>query len=213
MVRKILAEISDEQLQEDLEKYRQRALELGAADARIIPADMVVVDERVRIKCMYPECPAYGKNYHCPPRTIDVDLTRKMVNNFRYALFVKMEVPSEAMTGTGDREKKLRVPFRRRLYEVVGRVEAAAFYDGYYLAVGFGMSGCKSVFCPRSECSALIPGGSCRHPMKARPSMEAVGMDAFVMAARVGWDVYPLGYSSAPADVSCGLLLGLVLIA
>ena len=44
--------VSDEALRADLERYRRKALELGAADAKVIPASWVVVDERVRMKCL-----------------------------------------------------------------------------------------------------------------------------------------------------------------
>ena len=68
MTRKIVDVVPDELLQSDLEKYRQRAIELGATDAKIITSDMVIVDERVRAKCIYPKCPWYGTNAHCPAR-------------------------------------------------------------------------------------------------------------------------------------------------
>jgi hypothetical protein len=37
-------------------------------------------------------------------------------------------------------------------------------------------------------------------------------MDAFTMATKVGWDIYPIGLSTSPEDVPYGSLLGLVLI-
>jgi hypothetical protein len=42
--------------------------------------------------------------------------------------------------------------------------------------------------------------------------MEAVGMDAFTMAAKFGWEIYPVGKSTSAEEVPHGLLLGLVLI-
>ena len=213
MVRKVAEKTLDGQLQEDLEKYRQRALELGAADARIISADTVVVDERVRAKCIYPKCPGYGTSVHCPPHAIDVDLTRKIVNNFQQAIFIKLETPSETMAGESDRRKKLGLPWRKNLFEIIAKIESEAFYDGHYLALGFTCGSCKSVFCPGIECSALLLGEPCRHPLKARSSMESVGMDAFAMATRVGWDIYPIGEVLSESDVPHGLLLGLVLVA
>ena len=39
MVRKILKKVPEEQLQRNLEKYRQRAIELGATDTKIITTD------------------------------------------------------------------------------------------------------------------------------------------------------------------------------
>ena len=83
MVRKIVESVPDEQLHKDLEKYRQRAIELGATDAKIITTDMVVIDERVLAKCRYPKCRYYGTNANCPPYGMDLELVRKIVNNFR----------------------------------------------------------------------------------------------------------------------------------
>ena len=52
MVRKIVEKVPDELLQQDLEKYRRRALEIGATDAKIITTDIILIDERVRAKCI-----------------------------------------------------------------------------------------------------------------------------------------------------------------
>jgi len=37
-------------------------------------------------------------------------------------------------------------PYRRKLAEIIAKIEAQAFYDGHYLAVGFGGGSCKSIF-------------------------------------------------------------------
>ncbi|MFC1593035.1 DUF2284 domain-containing protein [Candidatus Omnitrophota bacterium] len=210
MVTKIVEKVDDKRLQKDLEKYRQRALELGAADAKIITADMVKVDERVRAKCIYPKCRGYGTSANCPPYAMDIDQVRKVVNNFRYGIFFKVEIAGEKMADPKDKDERFQV--RRKLHKMVAKIEAEAFYDGYYLALGFACGSCKGILCPDIECSALVPGQGCRHPYKARSSMEGAGMDAFIMATRVGWDVYPIGASAPPSEVPCGLHMGLVLI-
>jgi len=212
MVQKIVEKVPDEQLQKDLEKYRKRALELGATDARIITTDMVLIDERVRAKCMYPKCRSYGTNANCPPYGMDLDLTMKVVNNFNYGIFYMIKVPAEMVAGPEVIGKRLNIPSLTKNYEIASRIEAEAFHDGYYFALGFAGGPCKSVFCPDDECTALIPGQSCRHPLRSRSSMEGVGMDAYTMATKVGWDIYPVGVSTLPSDVPCGLRLGLVLI-
>jgi hypothetical protein len=43
MIRKIEEKIPDKQLQKDFEKYRQRSVELGAADAKVITTDEVIM--------------------------------------------------------------------------------------------------------------------------------------------------------------------------
>jgi hypothetical protein len=42
--------------------------------------------------------------------------------------------------------------------------------------------------------------------------MEGVGMNAYLMATKVGWDIYPIGKSILPSEVPYGSKLGLVLI-
>jgi predicted metal-binding protein len=212
MVRKIVEKIPDKQLHQDLEKFRARAIELGATDARIITTDMVLIDERVRAKCLYPKCSFYGTNANCPPRSLDLDMTRKIVNNYQYAIFTRWVVPSEEVAGTEARDERLSIPSRRKNHEMISRVESEAFFSGYHLALGFADGPCKSIFCPDIECSAVVPGQACRHSLRARSAMEAVGMNAFTMAARAGWDIYPIGASISPSDVPHGNMLGLVLI-
>jgi len=212
MVRKIVEKIPDEVLQQDLEKYRQRALQLGATDAKVITTDMILIDDRVLAKCTYPRCPSYGTNANCPPYAMELALVRRIVNNFRYAIFTKLEVPSKEVAGPESREKRLSVPSQIKNHEIVAKIETEAFYDGYHLALGFADGPCKNAFCPNTECSALVTGQSCKHFPMARASMEAVGMDAYTMAAKVGWDIYPIGRSLPPSEVPHGTKLGLVLI-
>jgi len=212
MVRKILEVVPEDVLMRDLEKYRQRAIELGATDANIITTDLIVVDERVRTKCMFPPCRIYGKCAHCPPNAPDLDLVRGIVKNFRYAIFTKIEVPSQHLAGPGVMEEGLHLPYARQNFEMVLRIQAEAFYDGYYLAQGFGNGSCKAFLCQDADCTALIPGQGCRFPYQSVPSLEALGMDAYLMAVKVGWDGYPIGKSTSPSDVPHGVALGLILI-
>jgi predicted metal-binding protein len=208
MVGKIKAEVQEDLLQNDLEKYRQRSIELGATDAKVITTDDVIIDERVVAKCVYPKCVAYGTNANCPPYAMEIDQVIKIVGNFRYGIFISVRVPSHDIAG----EKKRRRPYQKKLAEIVSKIESEAFYDGYHLAVGFGSGPCKRIFCPDTDCAALIPGKSCAHPYIARSAMEAVGMDAFTMAAKFGWEIYPVGKSTSAEEVPHGLLVGLVLI-
>ena len=206
MVRKIMAEIPDAVLKEDLERFRQRAIELGATDARIIPAETILIDERVRAKCIYPKCSSYGTNANCPPYAMDLDMVRKVVSRYKYAIFVMLKVPAADV-----KEKRLSRPTQIKNQEIVSKLEAEAFSNGYHLALGFSVGSCKTAFCLDQECSAL-KGEPCRNALRARSAMEAVGMDAYVMAAKVGWDIYPIGRSTVAADVPHALRLGLVLI-
>ncbi|MFC1995606.1 DUF2284 domain-containing protein [Chloroflexota bacterium] len=212
MVRKIIEKIPDEQLHKDLEKYRQLAIELGATDAKIITTDMVLIDERVRAKCTTPLCGSYNTNANCPPRAPDLDFIRRLVDNFHYAIFIRLEVPSDEAAGNKMLNEELPGPAYLQNYEIVSKVEAAAFYDGYHLAVGFTGGPCNIILCRNDECSALIPGQPCRHPLRARHSMEGAGMNVYSMATKVGWDIYPIGCVSQPSEVPFASRMGLIFI-
>jgi predicted metal-binding protein len=206
MSRKIVEKVSVKQLQRDLEKYRGKAIDLGATDAKIITADMIIIDERVRAKCSYPKCEWYGTNAHCPPRSMEIKDVRELVSKFKYGIFCDIQVPSKYFADS-------RVKSALRMYEIISKIEADAFYDGYYLALGFACGPCKFYFCPKQECTALISGQGCRHAGKARSSMEGMGMDVYMMATMVGWDIYPIGARTQPSNnIPHVHRLGLVLI-
>jgi predicted metal-binding protein len=211
-MRKITDGIDDEVLFADLERYRRLAGEqLGATDAKVITADMVIIDERVRMKCSYPKCMFYGTNAHCPPHAMDLEEVRKVVGKYRYGLFTKVNVPTDQFAGPAVIRNSTKTGFART-HDLVTKIESAAFYDGYHFALGFACGPCKAVFCPTEPCSALATGSPCRHPSRARGAMECAGMDVFTMAAKAGWDVYPIGGSTRVSDVPCAASYGLVLI-
>jgi predicted metal-binding protein len=212
MSRKISEYVPAGQLQVDLEKYRQKALDMGATEAAIIPADCVLIDERVRAKCINPKCDFYGKSGSCPPNAPELDFIRKTIGKFHYAIFHRITSPTSVMQWTTDEDRKAFAELTARNYRIVSTIESEAFHDGYYLALGFANGSCKSIFCPNESCSLISGGQGCRHPLKARSSMEGWGMDVFKMATRVGWDVYPIGRSWTASDVPCGSRMGLVLV-
>jgi predicted metal-binding protein len=146
------------------------------------------------------------------PYAMNLDQVRKVVSRFRYGVFIKLDVPPGDIAGQEAREKNLTAPYRRKLAEITAKIEAEAFYDGYHLALAFGNGSCKMIFCPDTDCRALVTGQACPHRLKARSPMEGVGMDVYMMAAKVGWDIYAIGTHTSPSEVPYGMRLALVLI-
>lgn len=206
MYRKITGNIDRDVLHHDLERYRHRAIERGATDAKIITTDKIYIDERVRMKCINPRCDNYGFCANCPPHVPDLEFVRMVVGLFSYALFFTIDIPGTALD-EDNRKTALQVS------RLVSEIESQAYYDGHYLAVGFCGAACRGTLCPgHQECLALKPGETCRFSFKARPTMHGVGMDVFKMAAEAGWDIYPVGMSTKPDDVPSVSNLGLILI-
>jgi predicted metal-binding protein len=213
-IRRLVEQIPAEVLQQDLEKFRKRALELGATDAAIIRASEVIIDERARAKCLYPKCPWYGTNMNCPPYSPDLDFFRRVINSYEYGIFFRMRLSPQMLKKIPKGPGKLTKlsPALKQIEQIVNRIESEAFYDGYYFVMGFGGGSCKVTLCSQTECQALIKGQPCRHPLLARVSMEGAGMDAYKMAVKQGWDIYPIGSSVSPSEIPCYNRLRLVLI-
>ena len=210
-LRKIAKDISLDDLEKDAGRYAQLAREQGASDAHVIDAPEVVVDDRVALKCRIPKCFGYGTSAHCPPHSLKPDETRNLVGQYHKAVVFKLDVPPDVIV----RDKatiKQRVQAYSTVAGVVDAIESAAFYDGYYLAVGFAAGSCKSTFCYNADC-AVLAGEKCRRALKARPSMEAVSIDCYKLATKLGWDIYPIGSDAPPECIPNATLMGLILIA
>ena len=179
--------------QTGLEKFdflRKLALELGAADAKVIPADKVVVEDRVVLKCKV-GCTNYGKTLTCPPYTPTADEFRKIVREYSYALFMKFksnaEADEELAKNLSDAETNPKIPVdvkakaekfwktwkddKRKMLQSVVDLEKAAMKQGYTLAVGFVSGACQ--LCEKCNLKTRI----CVHPTQARYSEDAVGIN------------------------------------
>ena len=209
--RLISAQVSEETLKVDLENYRQKALELGASQAEVIPAQWVRVDERVRLKCLIPRCHNYGQCAYCPPYTPEPEFMRKAFSRFQWAVLFRSDVVPVEDYANIARYSSEGTKHDRKTMEIAGRVEIMAFADGYYLAMGFGCGNCRVSLCDSMLCQVL-DSGRCRFPLKARPSMEGVGIDVYGLVAKVGWEIYPIYNGVDPKLVPCASSVGIVFI-
>jgi hypothetical protein len=66
-LKKIGLDVEEDRLAADLQKYQEKAIELGATRAKIVRTDEIPVDERVTMKCQIPICFGYGVGANCPP--------------------------------------------------------------------------------------------------------------------------------------------------
>jgi predicted metal-binding protein len=210
-VEKITVDMQAARLEADLQRYVEKALELGATHAGVVKAADIPVDERVTLKCQIPRCFGYGAGAHCPPNTLKPDELREILKKYHWAVLFTLEVPPEVIV----RDKatiKERVAVYQKVFKIVSEVESLAFYDGHYLAFGFGAGSCRHTFCGQQENCQAMEGKRCRFSLISRPSMEAVGIDVYQLVTRQGWDIYPIGSGARPEDMPKGTLAGLVIV-
>ena len=149
------------------DKIIKAAFKIGAVDAKIIKANEVVVRDWVRLKCQY-GCDQYGIRLTCPPNTPTPDEFRKILKEYEWMLLLQLEA------------KDMDTAFKEA-HEFIVDLEKEAFLGGYYKAFGLA-SGC----CPYcTDCNLE----KCKHPERARPSMEAMGIDVFATVKTAGIDL------------------------
>jgi predicted metal-binding protein len=209
-IRRISLKRNEKQIEQDLKKYQGKALESGATKAEIIPASDIVVDERITMKCRIPRCFGYGTSPNCPPNAIKPSELRDMLTHYHHAVFFMKEVPTDVLVEA----KNVRELFSayKEIYRIVSEIESMAYYDGYYMAIGFAAGSCRFVFCGKSPDCPAMKGEACRFALKARSSMEAVGMDVFKMSAARGWDAFPIGVSTKADTIPFGSFAGIIII-
>jgi len=209
----VLTEVTEGKLSADLERYKQKALELGASAAEIIPGSYVSVDERVRMKCLTPRCPRAGETPNCPPYTPQPEFVRKALSKYGWAILFKTNVePIEdylpGKGGTTGQNRKVLL-YHKKTADIVCQIERLAYSDGYYLAMGFGGGSCKDYLCGGVICQ-FLDSGRCRFPLRARSAMEAMSIDVFKLVKKVGWEAYPL---TGKLDlIPCAISVGIVFI-
>jgi len=196
---------------QDLEKYKEMAVQLGAAKATIVDVNEIPVEERVTLKCQVPRCISYGISAHCPPNTLKPEELRKMLGHYHKAVFFIKDLPAGIMGISGDTWKDLMAAYLD-IYKIVSGIESQAFYDGHYLAVGFAAGSCRHTLCIEHETCAALEGQNCRHYFRSRPSMEAVGINVFQMVAAADWDIFPIGTDAKLDGIPKGTLAGIVIV-
>lgn len=193
----------------ELDQLRDLAQELGAARAEVVPTGILEVRTSAWARCFIPACKFYGSSIMCPPHNpLKPHLTRQIVAEYDWGLLFQLEAAVADFVGPQWRTRH--VPTELKHKEMVAELEGRAFHLGFARALGFAAGEC-SLCVPQQECSVL-GGGECRHPLRARPAMEACGFDVFALARKMGWPITTIGHRSQQADIPCASLIGLVLV-
>jgi predicted metal-binding protein len=211
MIEKVTVDMQAGKLPDHLERYRKKAIELGASKAAVIKAEDIIVDERIPLKCQIPRCFGYGAGAHCPPNTLKPKELKELLASYKWAIMFIKDVPPEVIVRDKETIKE-RIDAYQNVYKIVSEVESMAFYDGHYLAFGFAAGSCRHTFCSRQETCQAMEGKKCRFSILSRPSMEAVGMDVYKMVTAAGWDIYPIGSNAKPEIIPKGTLAGIVIV-
>jgi predicted metal-binding protein len=181
-----------------LDFLRKQAVELGAVEAKIIPVEKIVIEDRVVFKCEL-GCEKYGKTLACPPHAPTPEEFRKIVSEYHHALFMKFKTQVEGnselikyLSKTDDPsvppEMKAKVEKfwsawkdeMKKILDNIHKLERLATKEGYLLAVGLVSGACQ--LCEKCN----VEKGICIHPTMKRYSEEGVGVNVKATAEKAG---------------------------
>ncbi|MGZ3589132.1 MAG: DUF2284 domain-containing protein [Thermodesulfobacteriota bacterium] len=180
-------------MKDNFRQLQSEAIQLGATKAKVIPVSSIVIDERVRLKCLIPLCDKYNRHLMCPPNLPSVEEFRKSLKKYSKALFVQLSFGKSGKVSNAEIRR-----YGLFLHQIIHQLERKALFLGYPLAAGLIGGSCK--LC--REC--VGPAGPCRRPLMSRPSIEGMGIDVIHTAKKIG---LPFDFSSKNRLFWNGLLL------
>jgi predicted metal-binding protein len=141
-----------------MDRYLRMALKGGMDHALVIDPSKVSTEPWVRVKCRF-GCHRYGRSHCCPPHTPTPAEMRDILDSYERAILL---------------HRNWKEPVSRidEFNRAVVDLELALFLDGYHKAWSVGSGPCLL-------CQKCNYPDSCAHAAKARPSMEACGIDVF----------------------------------
>ncbi len=141
----------------------------NVVDARIIsPAD-VETAAWVRLKCKF-GCDGYGQTLVCPPYTPTPKKMREVLDSYKRAVLIHFKKTKGKST-------------EDQIKTTVVELERKFFLRGAWKVFGLGAGSCS--LC--KECN--LKEQLCRHAERARPAMEACGIDVFSTVKKVGFPI------------------------
>lgn len=135
----------------------------GVKAVKMVPPAEVETAAWVRLKCQF-GCDGYGQCLVCPPFTPTPDQMRQVLDGYRRAILMHFEPQADVKATVAELEREI-------------------FLRGAWKAFGLGAGPCY--FCE----SCALEQGQCRHAERARPAMEACGIDVFTTVRRAGFAI------------------------
>jgi len=139
---------------------------------------VVVPEQRIRAYCIENRCGSYNAHHMCPPRVGSLEEVTARLQGFPQGLLLQY---SRQMDVANDREGVIRT--KLEFHQLILRLERRLRRRG--MTQLWGLIGGNCELC--QVCTA-VEDKPCRHPQKARTSLEAIGVDVVGLQERLGVD-------------------------
>lgn len=138
----------------------QEALDLGCSKAKIVLTQTISMAHWVKLRCQF-GCSHYGKVITCPPCSPDSEEMAEVINEYEKALLINASPDANVQ-------------------EIVVSLENSLKKKGYHKAFALGARPCDL-------CTPCTVSTFCQFPEKARPTLQACGIDVKSTVDRNGW--------------------------
>jgi predicted metal-binding protein len=143
----------------------QEALNLGCNRAKVIWTKTIAIGTWGRLQCQY-GCSHYGKLHTCPPHSPNSDELGEILVDYQRALLLHATPKVNMMETAVSLENNFKT-------------------KGFYKAFGLCSRACDL-------CETCTIDSFCKHPDKARPTLQGCGVDVQRTVFNNGWgDVSP----------------------
>jgi predicted metal-binding protein len=183
-------------IEDDVRKIAESATQKGVKSTKHISVKVVAVENWVRQKCEF-GCRGYANHFTCPPYAPVPDETRKRLAAYKTAMLIEFG---------GLHQKEDQTPIHTIMFEL----EREAFLMGHYKAFAYSAGPCRACgSCPAEsvETPTEFSKKDCKNQSKARPSMEACGIDVFKTVHNAGYELHVVQKKDEDCFTSFGLLL------
>ncbi|NIQ03482.1 MAG: hypothetical protein GWM98_26510 [Nitrospinaceae bacterium] len=156
------------------------AINLGCVKAKVIPIKSITLGHWVKLQCQY-GCSYFGKRFTCPSLSPTSDEMSEILLDYEKALIIQTRHSSEVHTAALELENS----FKKK---------------GYYKAFALEALPCNL-------CEECTIESYCLYPEKARPTLQACGIDVPHTLNNIGWEM-----ASASSRCSDHQAIGMILV-
>ena len=138
----------------------QEALDFGCAKAKVISTEAISLAHWVKLQCQF-GCSNHAKLFTCPPFTPESEEMAEILKEYDQALLIYADQDTNVQ-------------------EIVFHLETRFKQKGYQKAFALGAQPCKL-------CDPCTISTFCQYPEKARPTLQACGIDVKATVNNNGW--------------------------
>ncbi|WP_162138479.1 DUF2284 domain-containing protein [Caldisalinibacter kiritimatiensis] len=137
----------------------------------------IIIDEKVRKYCKQNKCGEYGNNFMCPPFVGSIEDFREELKKYKHGLIVMIK---DRIVNGNDENRYYNSA--KKLHNILLEVENECkknYFNNVKVLIGGNCRICN-------PCVAALGEEKCKYPKKARPSLEAMGIDVVNTCKQIG---------------------------